>query len=608
GELERVELGPLSQEQAFELLAGVDGEQRARLYDESGGNPFYLEQLAREASRRLGGGVLVDDPEETLPAPVRSAISAELSRLPEREASFISGAAVVGERFEPELAGAAAGLEVEEALEAVDELAERDLVRPTDVPRRFRFRHPIVRRAVYESAKPGWRLGAHARAAAALASRGASALERARHVECSAQPGDSEAVALLTEAGTAASSRAPGSAAHWYEAALRLLPDGDPARRLELQVPMATALGSAGRVAESRDVLREVLAELPAELAPLRVQIIPFVGLLEHLLGNHDAVPPMLEAAVDELDDRESPDAARLLHELASDRFYMNDNDALRDRAGEALAAAEAAGDAALLAAAAGLMAIAAYQVADVDEAEAAYGRARKIVDELDDGALAGNLFAPFWLGWYGQDGEHYAEGIGYLDRGLRASRMTGQGFLLVPMMVAKSILLTWRGELGPAAELAEEAIEGARLASNPQSLCWALTLRCWIATLAGDLPDAESCGTEAVEVSATMSDSYFSKLARLYLADARLETGTLIGGEYADAVAEAVGPELDVLERPFRGRTYEFLSRAELAADRLDQAERWVERAEEAVDGLPLPGRRAEALRARARLSLAQG
>jgi DNA-binding CsgD family transcriptional regulator len=608
GDVERIELGPLSREHAFELLGDVEGEQRARLFEESGGNPFYLEQLSREASRPLGGGVLVDDPEGTLPAPVRSAISAELSRLGEREATYISGAAVVGERFDPELAAAAAGLTVDEALLALDQLAGRDLVRPTDVPRRFRFRHPIVRRAVYESAKPGWRLAAHARAAVTLEARGASALERARHVESSAQPGDDGAIALLTEAGASASGRAPGSAAHWYEAALRLLPEDDAARRLELQVPMATALGSAGRIAESRDVLREVLAQLPSELAPLRVQIIPFIGLLEHLLGNHEAVPPMLQAALRDLGDRESPGGARLLHELASDRFYMNDNEALYERARDALAAAEVAGDPAVLAAATGLMAVAAYKVARLDEAEAAYERARTIVDELDDGALAGNLFAPFWLGWYGQVAEHYSDGIGYLDRGLRASRATGQGHLLVPMMVAKAILLTWRGELGPAAELAEEAIEGARLANNPQSLCWALTLRCWIATLAGDFPYAEACGTEAVEVSAVMSDSYFSKLARLYLADARLESGALVGDAYAEAVVEAVGRELEVLERPFRGRTYEFLSRAALAADRLDEAERWVERAEQAVDGLPLPGRRAEALRARARLALARG
>ena len=56
----------------------------------------------------------------------------------------------------PELAAAAADLP--EALGTLDELLHADLVRPTEVPRRFRFRHPLIRRAVYDAAPAGWRL------------------------------------------------------------------------------------------------------------------------------------------------------------------------------------------------------------------------------------------------------------------------------------------------------------------------------------------------------------------------------------------------------------------------------------------------------------------
>ena len=52
GGLTRLELGPLSEAEARELLgAGVDGETASALYEESGGNPFYLEQLARASPR-----------------------------------------------------------------------------------------------------------------------------------------------------------------------------------------------------------------------------------------------------------------------------------------------------------------------------------------------------------------------------------------------------------------------------------------------------------------------------------------------------------------------------------------------------------------------------
>ena len=62
-------------------------------------------------------------------------------------------------------------------------------------------------RAVYEAAPGGWRLGAHERTAAALAARGAPAVERAHHVERSARHGDLGAVAVLREAGEAAAAR-----------------------------------------------------------------------------------------------------------------------------------------------------------------------------------------------------------------------------------------------------------------------------------------------------------------------------------------------------------------------------------------------------------------
>ncbi len=224
-----IEVAGLSRDQAEPLLEPLDPADREELYRLSGGNPFYLEELARtvgdgqEPAGQMNGAGNVE-----VPGRVAAALARELNALPETGGELARGAAVAGESFQPELAAEAAGMSEPDALAAIDELLDLDVIRTTDVPRRFRFRHPIVHSAVYASAKPGWRLAAHARVAAVLERQGASPLARARHIECSAKPGDSEAAALLTEAGRSAHPRAPAAAAHWYGAALRLMPDSEP--------------------------------------------------------------------------------------------------------------------------------------------------------------------------------------------------------------------------------------------------------------------------------------------------------------------------------------------------------------------------------------------
>src|SRR5205085_5735539 len=110
-----------------------------------------------------------------VPPLVAAALTEELGLLPEQARRVLDAASVAGDPFELDLAAVAADLPEPAVLDAVDELVRGDFVRETDMPRRFRFRHPIVRRAVYEATRGGWRIGANERVAAALAARGGPA-------------------------------------------------------------------------------------------------------------------------------------------------------------------------------------------------------------------------------------------------------------------------------------------------------------------------------------------------------------------------------------------------------------------------------------------------
>ncbi len=610
GSVERIELRPLTREQAAELLGrGLDADSAATVFEESGGNPFYLEELARSPGqaappRTATAGAVATG--EDVPAAVRAALAREVEALSEPGRTLMQGAAVAGQTFEPELAAAAAGMSEDAALDLLDELLDSGLVLATDVPRRFRFRHPIVSRAVYESAKPGWRLAAHQRAAQTLEARGAPPLARARHVEYSAHPGDDDAVAALIAAGKAATPRAPAAAAHWYEAALRLVPEDDMARRLRLLIPLAQALGSAGHFDESRNVLEQVLDLLPPDQIAARGQVVASCARLDQVLGHHSRARELLEASLDELPDKSSPEATELKIHLGAECFYTGDFEGLRRWMEEALDDAAGRDDRATTAAATALLASAQYMTDDAAGARSRLDEAEARFADLSDEELAPRLLSFTWCGicefYLGRNDR----ALKLFRRGLTVARASGTRHLPILMTIGEALALLPRGELARAANLADEAVEGALLTGNSQFLTWALWARCWVAIIAGEIKEAMRLGERAVEAAGDTIDPV-SALAGCFLAEARLEAGGEPQGCREAIIEWARGPQLPLIERGFKSHWYEILTRAELAAGDLDAAERWAERAEAAADGMGIPQRSVEALRARAAVLLAR-
>ena len=166
GAMARVALGPLTPSDVDELFAGEQPDRRRRLHAVSGGNPFYLNALAARAAGDLAAAA--HTAEGDVPEPVRAALLAELARLTPRQLLVIRACAVAGDRAEAGLIARTAELDLAEVLPLLDVVAAHDMIRPVPSGGRFEFRHPLVRRVAYDAAGAGRRIGAHARAAAAL--------------------------------------------------------------------------------------------------------------------------------------------------------------------------------------------------------------------------------------------------------------------------------------------------------------------------------------------------------------------------------------------------------------------------------------------------------
>jgi DNA-binding CsgD family transcriptional regulator len=592
GRVERIELRPLSDEQARELIGGTTVASTAALIIERcGGNPFYLEQLARSGP--------------DVPDTVAAAIAAELRGLDPDAASLLRGGAVVGESFDPELAGRAAELAPEEALPALDELLDRDLIRTTDSPRRFRFRHPIVRHAVYDSAQPGWRLGAHERVAVALAERGEPAATQAPHVERHASRGDEAAIAILSDAGRQTAPRAPASAAHWYGAALALVTD-DGGSELALLVPLARTLAACGRYEESLSATEAILARLPRGQAALRAGVIASASQVRQLLGRHGEAHEELLAALAALPGESGPEAAALRLQLAGDSFFAADFDSIEAWISAALADARATGDGSVIAAATGLRSAALYLHDRIPEAEHELSEAMVLIDDLSDAELAEHLPSYSWTALGAVHLERFDEAITLLERSVAAALANGKGHLPALMKTTQALALLWQGRLGEATDLLDEAVDASILTHNPVFLSWARSLQSWSALIRGDIAGSVRLAEEASSVEG-FGDEPMTATAASYLADALVASGQ---GERARTILldRAGGSGLTRIERGFRARAYEILTRLEIDLGDPEAAAGWAERAERASDGLGIGGRTADALRARAAVELAAG
>lgn len=601
GLVTRMDVEPLGPEES-KALAGVKSEtERDRLYSETGGNPFYILEL----SKAMDGAEPA--PNSMVPPAVGAAISSEIASVSARAKSFLDASAVAGDPFDIDLAGSISGLGDEDAIDALDELDRIGIIRPTEIPRRFAFRHPLVRAAVYESTPAGARLRLHEGAAKALAAAGAPAIELAKHVELSARPGDLESAEVLVTAAEATMAQAPAIALSWFLAARRIAPNEREALAMRNLGGLAAAAAACGRADDALAALTECIELLGDENLPVRITLIAACASLERLKGEHDRSARRLMDALEEVGDPASEAGVELTLQLANNSLFRMDVEEMDRWSRPALEDARAIGEPKLLATALATRAICCAFSGDMKVAMDCRDESAAIVDAMDDEELSHNVdtinrlcAAELYL-------ERFPESVAHAEQGLEAARRTGQAqafFLLYPCLGQATCVTA---DLDRSASLLDAGVEAARLARNGQGLVWALMARANTAIATGDLDLARASIEESDALPVTKNQGLIGGWSGAVTANVLVELG-----RHQDALEtlrdRCGGEELPGIPSTWRIRYLALQASILLRLDRPDEARRFVELAESQADLYDRPLARSYADRGRAELELATG
>jgi DNA-binding CsgD family transcriptional regulator len=249
-------LGGLEPAAAVQLLAGrhesIAADVARRIADATGGNPLALLEAPREMREgQLSGHDSIDDP-IAVGEGIEHAFLVRAQGLPEGTAWALLLAATAGSaHVSTILAAAHADADV------LDEAERAGLLR-VDTGR-VRFRHPLVRSAVYHGAPSGERRAAHRALAAVLAGPEHSD-RRAWHLAAAATgPDESVACALVTAADRVGRRGGVAGQAEFMARAADLSPD--PHVRVERLLAAGLAAADAGLLDRGDGLLQVGLRE-----------------------------------------------------------------------------------------------------------------------------------------------------------------------------------------------------------------------------------------------------------------------------------------------------------------------------------------------------------
>ncbi|MFH8712810.1 helix-turn-helix transcriptional regulator [Streptomyces zaomyceticus] len=648
GDLARLALGPLTADDcAVGLVPGLAPGLARDIHAVGLGNPLYHRALAHARTR---GGQAPGT------GPVAMVLD-ELAPLTAPERAVVEALAVLDGRATAELLTAVARsrstahpadrVAVDEVL---GELARRDLVRHAEDGRVLVLRHPALPELLRGTLDPWRRRELHGRAAAALAEAGAPVTERAPHLVRATTSWDVAVAAELVEAAERIGAADPACAAHWLAAVLALLPDAPEhlATRHDLMLRQAQALGSAGRVAESRDLLHRLIdacrpggrehrqaatgfeatdtatnaadsmdaADATGTSAmtgtaatthtadttdtdELRTSAVLLCAFMERHLGRYPEADALLRRELERTPGPRPDLRTWLVVEWGCRALFAARYPEVRSVVARTLDEARRRRDEAGTAEALTLAAL-----GEVYEGETATARvhaigAAALTDSFTDGELADHAESLVRLGWTEVFLEEYGSAERHATRGIAMARRAGRPFALSQLLLCSAYVHFLTGRVGTALGLAEESIDVARTLGGAELLGFSGALRAAVLLHARPLgdPEALAAAEEAVATLGT-AEGWWATQARGLL-------GFVVPlGRDPHRVREVLvraGGDRDLsrLQPSLRPQYLELLAGAALATGDRTEAERVARRALAESEPLGLPVQRSAALRA---------
>ncbi len=160
----RLSVEALDEDEVKEMIAGRLDESLAPIIrDQTGGNPFFIEQLVRNLQESG------ENHPSAVPPEIREIITQRVSRLPDGGAELLGRAALIGRDFDLEILQRTTNEEEDRIIELLDAAAAAGLLDESgSVPGRYTFVHALVRSALRDELSLTRRAAIHRRIGEAL--------------------------------------------------------------------------------------------------------------------------------------------------------------------------------------------------------------------------------------------------------------------------------------------------------------------------------------------------------------------------------------------------------------------------------------------------------